>query len=109
MNLLPSNSQAMQEVRGKHTLDSPVIFRDREEMRGTLDNGEYCISIIVVNYNIYLLMGESEYDTILNDPIMIAVIPLDMSVGYKIRTNQVHEILKLLNWECDDCDYIPRF
>ena len=109
MNLLPSNSTQMQEVRGKHTLDSPVIFRDREEVRGTLDDGEYFIVIIPINYNIYLLMGETELDTIFNDPIMIAIIPLDISVGYKIRTNEVHEILKLLDWKCNDCENIPRF
>ena len=74
---------------------------------GTIDNGEYFIQVFQVLYNLYIVISDTEYGLLTEEPIKIAMmLPKfkDEDMLYNsIKTKfTLKEVLNILEWKCDD-------
>ena len=81
---------------------------------GTADDGKYFIKVYQVLYNMFLVMGETEYELMTNEPIKIAMMMPkldDESPFYdSIMGNRMtfEEVLKVLQWKYED-GYVAHY
>ena len=88
----------MRRVRGNHSLDSAIFFSPRE-FRGTVDDGKYFFKIYRLLNELYLVIADTEYGIIINEPIKIASIYYDF---FLITELEVGPVMDLLKWSYSD-------